>query len=368
MTAAARRLRAVPGGSASPEFSKADSTSAPEASAPAEAYDEADVLDAYSRAVTRVAEQVSPSVVKIEAHGRAEPADPRRGRPGRSPERKPDGDEAAGSGSGFVFTPDGYILTNSHVVNGARRLVVFTNDGERHIASLVGEDPHTDLAVVRIEGRGLTPAKLGDSTVLKPGQLVVAIGNPYGFECTVTAGVVSALGRTLRAQSGRLIDDVIQTDAALNPGNSGGPLVNARGEVVGVNTAMIRPAQGICFAIAMRTAEFVVSRLVRDGRIRRSFIGVGGQTVPLLRRMVRFFELPRETGVLVTYVDGDGPAGQAGLRDGDFIVRYGEHWVGGVDDLHRLLTDAEVGRDVPLTILRGTERKELRIVPGAARD
>ena len=332
-------------------------------------------LDAYSEVVVRVAETVSPSVVKIEA----EAARPRRG---GGPE------SATSSGSGFIFTPDGYILTNSHVVSGARRLTVLLLDGRRLPASVVGDDPHTDLALVRVDpppaqrdavegtsidetGQGetaapLVPARLGDSSDLRVGQMVVAIGNPYGFDCTVTAGVVSALGRSLRAQSGRVIDDVIQTDAALNPGNSGGPLVNARGEVVGVNTAMIRPAQGLCFAIAMGTASFVVSRLMRDGRIRRSYVGVGGQTVPLLRKVVRYHELGLDSGALVISVELGSPAAAGGLREGDIIVRFGDRWVGGVDDLHRILTEEQVGVGAAVTVLRGVQKLELTVVPREA--
>jgi S1-C subfamily serine protease len=321
--------------------------------------DDGPLLDAYSAAVVGVAERVSPSVVKIEAELAAAP------RP-RGP--GPRGDEPpVGSGSGFVFTPDGYILTNSHVVHGAKRLHVNLQDGHRLEASLVGDDPHTDLAVVRVTAPALVPARLGESGALRVGQLVVAIGNPYGFDTTVTAGVVSAIGRSLRSQSGRLIDDVIQTDAALNPGNSGGPLVNSRGEVVGVNTAMIRPAQGICFAVAMRTASWVVSRLIREGRIRRSYIGVGGQDVPLLRRVVRFFQLPAETGVLVAAVEPDSPAARGGMRDGDIIVRFGEHWVKGIDDLHRLLSEDQVGKPAVFAVLRGRERLALSITPSEAR-
>jgi S1-C subfamily serine protease len=331
---------------------------------------EAEALDAYSEVVVRVAETVSPSVVKIEAEGGA----PRRGQNTESP---------TSSGSGFIFTPDGYILTNSHVVSGARRLTVLLLDGRRLAASVVGDDPHTDLALVRVdpppavegtsidENHGeppapLVPAKLGDSSALRVGQMVVAIGNPYGFDCTVTAGVVSALGRSLRAQSGRLIDDVVQTDAALNPGNSGGPLVNARGEVVGVNTAMIRPAQGLCFAIAMGTASFVVSRLMRDGRIRRSYIGVGGQTVPLLRKVVRYHELGIESGALVISVEAGSPAAKADLREGDIVVRFGDRWVGGVDDLHRILTEEQVGVGATLTVLRGVQKLQLNVFPREA--
>jgi S1-C subfamily serine protease len=316
--------------------------------------EDAALLDAYSRAVVDVAEAVSPSVVRIEAE-----LPPRRGRsPAPGPEQQP-----RGSGSGFVFTPDGYILTNSHVVSGARRLEVSLNDGRRLAASLVGDDPHTDLAIICVTGEDLVPARLGDSSALRVGQLVVAIGNPYGFDCTVTAGVVSALGRSLRSQSGRLIDDVIQTDAALNPGNSGGPLVNTHGEVIGVNTAMIRPAQGLCFAVAMRTASFVMSRLIRDGRIRRSYIGVGGQDVPLLRRVVRFFDLPVESSVMVASVEPDSPGQRAGLRPGDFVLKFGTTWIKGIDDLHRLLTEEQVGQNVQLAILRGTQMLTLDLVP-----
>jgi S1-C subfamily serine protease len=329
---------------------------------------DAAALDAYSEVVVRVAATVSPSVVKIEAEAHHP-------RPGAR------GEPATSSGSGFIFTPDGYILTNSHVVSGARRLTVLLLDGRRLPASVVGDDPHTDLALVRVDpppavegtsidesGGGdpatpLVPAKLGSSNDLRVGQMVVAIGNPYGFDTTVTAGVVSALGRSLRAQSGRLIDDVIQTDAALNPGNSGGPLVNSRGEVVGVNTAMIRPAQGLCFAIAMGTASVVVSRLMRDGHIRRSYVGVGGQTVPLLRKVVRYHELGLDSGALVISVEPGSPAASGGLRDGDIIVRFGERWVGGVDDLHRILTEEQVGQPETLTVLRGVQKLQLTVVP-----
>src|SRR5919106_3641088 len=246
------------------------------------------LLDAYSAAVTAVAEKVSASVVNVEV----------KHYPDRQPSPSGEPMELRGSGSGFVFTPDGFILTNSHVVHRASRLGVTLSDGRSFEGHLIGEDPDTDLAVVRINADGLTPAVLGDSKSIRVGQLVVAIGNPYGFQCTVTAGVVSALGRSLRSGSGRLIDDLIQTDAALNPGNSGGPLVTSRSEVIGVNTAIIRAAQGICFAIAIDTAKFVAGRLIRDGIVRRSYIGVGGQNVPLHRRLVRFHQLPVERGLL----------------------------------------------------------------------
>jgi len=299
-------------------------------------------LDAYSRAVIRAAEQVSPAVVNVEVR-----------------QRKAGG----GSGSGFLFTPDGLILTNSHVVHRAADIAVTLTDGRRTQADLVGEDPDTDLAVLRIDAPGLVPVRLGDSRALRVGQVVIAIGNPYGFQYSVTAGVVSALGRSLRAQSGRLIDDVIQTDAALNPGNSGGPLVTAQGEVVGVNTAVILPAQGLCFAVPIHTAKLVAGRLIKDGKIRRGYIGVGGQNVPIPRRLVRAHHLPGETGILVVSVEDGSPAKGAGLAEGDVIIRYGERPVAGIDDLHRLLIDEAVGVPSTLLVLRGAELVTLDVVP-----
>jgi S1-C subfamily serine protease len=313
-----------------------------------------DLLDAYSRAVVSAAERVSPSVVNIEVKQRAgsgRPVQPRRSQ------------ERGGSGSGFVFTPDGFILTNSHVVHNAASLEVTLNDGHRYQAQLVGDDPHTDLAVIRINAPGLIPVRLGDSQDIRAGQVVIAIGNPYGFQCTVTAGVVSALGRSLRANSGRLIDDIIQTDAALNPGNSGGPLVTSRGEVIGVNTAVILPAQGICFAIAINTAKFVAGRLIKDGRIRRSYIGVAGQNVPLPRRVVRFYNLDVEHGILVVNIDENSPALRSGLQEGDIIVGFAGQPITGIDELHKLLTEERVGQSAPLDIIRRTERLTLGIVP-----
>jgi S1-C subfamily serine protease len=309
-------------------------------SRPPELHD-ADLLDAYSAAVTSAAARITPSVVNIEVQKKGQ----------------------RGGGSGFLFTPDGFILTNSHVVSGATSIEVTLIDGTRCAASVVGDDPHTDLAVVRISAPNQIPARLGDSDSIRPGQLVIAVGNPLGFQTTVTAGVVSALGRTMRAQSGRLIDSVIQTDAALNPGNSGGPLVNSRGEVIGVNTAVILPAQGICFAIGINTAKFVAARLMRDGRITRSYIGVGGQSVPVHRRVVRFYDLPVESGVLVVGVEKGSPAETSGLQDGDLIVAYGGKPVATVDDLHRILTDEQVGRRAELTVIRRTEKLVLPIVP-----
>ena len=334
---------------------------APRVSAPtSSAGSDAPLLDAYSRAVTGTVDRVSPSVVNIEVHQSAG-----RTRSGEPHERK-------GGGSGFVFTPDGLILTNSHVVHDARRIEVTLSDGRRMPATAIGDDPASDLAVIRLDNArfdepGLTAAALGDSQQLRVGQLVIAMGSPYGFQSTVTAGVVSALGRSLRSYSGRLIDDVIQTDAALNPGNSGGPLVDSAGRVIGVNTATILPAQGICFAIGINTAKFVASRLLRDGRIRRSYIGVSAQTVPVHRRVVRFYDLPKEMGALVLSVEENSPAKRAGLHDGDVIVALDGKPVAGVDDLHRVLTDVRVGVSCSLTVLRHTEKLELKIVPEEAK-
>jgi S1-C subfamily serine protease len=264
---------------------------------------------------------------------------------------------------GFVVTPDGYVLTNSHVVHDAKRITVALLDGTRAAASLVGDDPDTDLAVVRIDAPHLTPLSFADSGSLRVGQIAIAVGNPYGFDCTVTAGVVSALGRSLRTQSGHLVDDVIQTDAALNPGNSGGPLVDARGQVIGVNTAMIMPAQGICFAIAASTASFVMGKLIHEGRIRRAYLGVAGQNVPLHRRVVRYHELPHETGVFVVSTEPDSPAAAAGLRAGDLIVGYGDRPVSGIDNLHRLLTEEQAGVASSLTVIRDLKKVTLTVQP-----
>jgi S1-C subfamily serine protease len=314
-----------------------------------------ELLDAYSRTVTGVAEKVSPSVVNIEVHQQISSG---RGRTSR---------EAQGNGSGFIFTPDGFILTNSHVVHGANRIEAALLDGRRCPAQLIGDDPDTDLAVIRIGLNNLLPAELGDSKSMRVGQLVVAIGNPYGFQYSVTAGVISALGRSLRSQSGRLIDDVIQTDAALNPGNSGGPLVASNGKVIGVNTAVIRPAQGICFATGIDTAKFVTGRLIRDGRISRSFIGVAGQNVPLPRRIVRYYNLPLDTGILIVSFEQNSAARAAGLREGDLIVSFDGQPVAGIDQLHRLLTGERAGKSVPIEVIRGTEKLVKRLTPQEVR-
>jgi len=318
---------------------------------------ESEPLDAYSSAVTAVVEKVGPAVVSLQV------------RTGRGQElaipNQPQ--EGQASGSGFIFTPDGYILTNSHVVHKASHIQVTLADGRQVTAEAVGDDPDTDLAVVRIFAPDLDHASFGDSNTLRAGQLVVAIGNPYGFQATVTAGVVSALGRSLRARTGRLIDNIIQTDAALNPGNSGGPLVNARGEVVGVNTAIIMGAQGICFAIPMSTATYITSRLIRDGRIRRGYLGIGGQDVPLLRRVSRFYNLPTEKGVLIISVEPKSPAESAGLLAGDIIVTYNNQPVTNVDDLHKLLIGDAIGVESEISIIRGHEKLDLKIVPFESR-
>jgi len=303
------------------------------------------LLDAYSQAVTRAVDLVGPSVVTVEI--------------GRDTSRRGLG----GQGSGFVVAPDGLILTNSHVVHKARIIHVSLSDGRRLPAELIGEDPDTDLAVIRASESGLASLTLGDSRAIRVGQLVIAIGNPLGFSATVTAGVVSALGRSLRSRSGRLMDDIIQTDAALNPGNSGGPLVNARGEVIGVNTAVISGAQGLCFAIAANTAQFVVGRLIRDGRIRRSYVGVAGQNTPIARQIVRFYNLPASSGILVVTIEPDSPAARSTLREGDIIVALDGHDVSGIDQLHRLLTEERIGKTTTLTVIRQTQKLEIDVTP-----
>jgi S1-C subfamily serine protease len=320
-----------------------------------QSHSDEELLDSYSRAVITAAEKVSPSVVYIEVE---QPARGRRPRPGR---------ESRGSGSGFIFTPDGFVLTNSHVVHGTSRIDVTVLDGRKYQADLIGDDPDTDLAVIRINAPNLVPARLGDAQQIRVGQLVLAIGNPYGFQYSVTAGVVSALGRSLRSQSGRLMDAVIQTDAALNPGNSGGPLVNSRGEVVGVNTAMILPAQGISFATSIDTAKFVASRLMRDGRVSRSYIGLAGQNVPLPRRIVRYYDLKVESGILVVSFEPNSPARQGGLREGDVIVGFDDQPVKGIDDLHKLLSDDRIGHKSCLDVIRGTQKLRLEVTPEESR-
>jgi len=319
--------------------------------------DAATLLDAYSHAVTQVAETVGPAVARLDVKRRVH---------GRDAQGRKVTQDVGGSGSGFVFTPDGLIATNSHVVSGASEISVTLNDGQVFQAALIGDDPDTDLAVVRIDGHKLPSVALGESRGLRVGQLVVAIGNPYGFQSTVTAGVVSALGRSLRSQNGRLMDDVIQTDAALNPGNSGGPLVSSRGEVIGVNTAIILPAQGICFATAIDTVKVTIAQLLKHGRVRRARLGFAGQNIVLPRRTVRHHELSRDGALQVTSIERGGPASRAGVEQGDFIVGFAGQPVAGFDDLHRLLTQETLGERVPLTVLRRSRRIELHVRPDEA--
>ncbi|HEX3645605.1 MAG TPA: trypsin-like peptidase domain-containing protein [Vicinamibacterales bacterium] len=303
--------------------------------------DDGALLDAYSLAVIHAVETVGPAVVKI--------------------------DSAGGGGSGVLFTPDGLILTNSHVVENIGRLTVVMTDGQSLGADRIGQDADTDLAVIRVDGSAMPFATLGDSRAVRVGQIAIAIGNPYGFHHSVTAGVVSALGRSLRARSGRLMDDIIQTDAALNPGNSGGPLVTTRGEVIGVNTATILPAQGLCFAIASNTARFVAARLIRDGRIRRSYIGLAGQTVPIPRTVARENQLAVRSGVFVVSVEPNSPAAAAGVKDGDVLLAFADAPVTGVDDLHRLLTEERIGEPTALTLLRAARKRKMTVVPRESR-
>ena len=310
--------------------------------------DESGLWDAYSRAVIGAVDRVGPAVVSVENH---------RGRP------RARSDAPRGSGSGFLFADGGYVLTNSHVIRRARGIGVTLQDGRRAQAELVGDDPDTDVAVLRVDVPDVPVAALGDSARLRVGQLVIAIGNPFGFQRTVTAGVVSALGRTLRSVGGRLVEDVIQTDAALNPGNSGGPLVDSRGLVVGVNTAVILPAQGLCFAVAANTVRAVAEQLVRHGRVRRGRIGVSGQNVTLFRAAARRHGIDRETGVLVLAVQERSPADRADVLPGDVIVALDGRPVAGVDDLHRILIAEQIGVAMTIALLRGMELVEVEVVP-----
>jgi S1-C subfamily serine protease len=319
----------------------------PDAPLTGAAADDISLLDAYSRAVIAAAERVGPSTVRIEVRRR----DPRHEQP-----------DPVGGGSGFIISSDGLVVTNSHVVRGAAEIDVVLADGRQPDAHLVGDDPETDLAVLQIYAPNLAPVAFGDSARLRVGQLAIAIGNPYGFQATVTAGVVSALGRSLRTESGRLIDDVLQTDAPLNPGNSGGPLVDSRGSVIGVNTATILPAQGLCFAIAVNTVKNVVGWLVRDGRVRRSYLGLAGQNVPVPRRLRPTPQGPA-TGVLVTGLESDGPARVAGVLEGDIIVAFDGRPIAGVDDLQRALTGETIARPAKLLVLRGTAARTVLVVP-----
>jgi S1-C subfamily serine protease len=312
----------------------------------------AELLDAYSQAVTNVVTRVGPAVVNVRVRHRT------RVRSGAAPR------EAEGSGSGVIIAPDGYIVTNSHVVEGASNVEVSLPDGANFAARVVGHDPATDLALLSVPGSGLPIAHLGDSDKLRVGLLAIAIGNPLGFQSTVTTGVISALGRSLRSRSGRLIEGIIQTDAALNPGNSGGPLVDSRGLVVGINTAIIQYAQGICFAIPVNTVRWVVSLLLREGKVTRGYLGIAGQTVPLAVRLVRYFNLEHDTGAQVIGVTPNSPAHAAGLKDGDVIISLGGKPIAGVDDMHRLLTKDVIGKKLEIVLLREwTTRLEKSIVP-----
>ena len=318
---------------------------------------DAKLLDAYSTAVVGAVERVGPAVAHLEVWL------PRsaKGRRSRGPNQAPA--EHTGSGSGFAFTPDGFLLTNSHVVENATRVRATFVDGTSCAAEIVGTDPDTDLAVLRVNAPSLPAAQLGDSTRLRPGQVVIAIGNPLGFASTVTSGVVSALGRTMRAQSGRLIDAVIQTDAALNPGNSGGPLVDSRGMVVGINTAIISGAQGICFAVPVSTAQLVIPQLIAEGRVRRASIGVAGQSILLSRRRVQVSHLGAAGGVLVTEITPRSPAEYARVRVRDIVIGFAGSVVGSIDDLQRLLTREHIDRATSITVLREGAQIQLAIIP-----
>jgi len=304
-------------------------------------YSDERLLDSYSQTVSGVFQRSSSAVVNIEVQKGNAPA----------------------GGSGFVFTPDGFILTNSHVVHGVKRIMATFIDGRKAEAQLVGDDPHTDLAVVRVGLQNLNYVQLGDSNSIQVGQIAIAIGNPFGFQCTLTAGVISALGRSMRSQSGRLIEQVIQTDAALNPGNSGGPLFNSQGEVIGINTAVILPAQGICFAVPSNTAKSIVPELLTHGHITRGFIGIMGQNVVLPQGIVHVGKLPVESGISVAGIEPNSPADRAGVKVGDIIVGINDQLVSSIDDLHRLLTNHSVGYPYILTIIRQLEKTFLRIIP-----
>ncbi len=316
-----------------------------------QAEEDRELLDAYSRAVVGVVEKVGPAVVSIGVLRTAQ---------------GPDMPGGEGAGSGVIITPDGFVLTNNHVVAQASEVSVTLTDGRTLQAQIIGTDPATDLAVVRVVANGLPTAQLGDSDSLHVGQLAIAIGNPFGFQSTVSTGVISALGRSLRGQSGRLIENIIQTDLPLNPGNSGGPLVDSRGRIIGINTAIIALAQGISFAIPVNTAQWVVSELVTQGRVRRAYLGIAGQTRPIRRQAQRYYELAKPSIVEVMSVEKNGPAERAGLRNGDYILRLDGQSVGSVDDMHRLLTAHPTNTPVQVTILRNNERKELQVTPELA--
>ena len=305
------------------------------------------LLDAYSAAVVHAVDSVAPAVAHV----------------GVTRARKAAQANAGGSGSGFVITPDGYVVTNSHVVSGAEAVEVSLADGRTLAARIVGDDPHSDLAVLKVGAPDLPWCRFGDSSRVRVGQIAVAIGSPYGFQHTVTAGIVSALGRSMRAQTGRLLDNVLQTDAALNPGNSGGPLVASDGAVIGVNTAVILPAQGICFAIGASSAERVAIALIREGRVRRAWLGIGGQTLTLPRRIVRHFGLDRESGIRVETVEPESPAARAGVLAGDVIVKLDGAAVADIDDLQRRLGGDAIGRELAIAVVRRVNVLDLAVTP-----
>ena len=312
---------------------------------------DAELLDAYSNTVVNVAKEVSDAVVQIKVKKK------RSVRIGRN-RRQP-----FGGGSGFIISSDGYIVTNSHVVNNTERIEVVLQDGRQFVATLIGDDPATDIAVVQINAENLSSVSFSNSDNLQVGQVAIAIGNPYGFQYSVTAGVVSALGRTLRSEGGRLIDNVIQTDAALNPGNSGGPLVNSLGKVIGVNTAVILPAQGLCFAVASNLAEYVVSKLIIEGKVRRGFIGISGQTLRFNKRLISRLQLDVNSGILVQNIEVDGPSYNSELRKGDVIIGFESNRISSIDDLHRFLDEKSIGKKVSLAVLRSGEQKKVNVIP-----
>ena len=309
------------------------------------------LLDAYSQTVVSVAQQLSDAVVQIKVKKKQSNSRRRRAR------------QPYGTGSGFIISSDGFIVTNSHVVSGAELIEVNLQDGRQFQAKLIGEDPPTDIAVVQVDADQLTIARFGNSDLLQVGQLAVAIGNPYGFQYSVTAGVVSALGRTLRSESGRLIDDVIQTDAALNPGNSGGPLVDSSGKVIGVNTAVILPAQGLCFAVASNLAQYVVGKLIIEGKVKRGYIGIAGQVIRLNQRLMNYHKLNKASGILVQQIEADGPSYNAELEQGDVIIGFEGNTISSIDELHKYLDESTIGKQVELLVLRNRRKKRIRVIP-----
>ncbi len=317
-------------------------------------FNDGHLLDAYSQTVVNVANKVSKAVVYIKVHK------PVNKNAVRKNTRKPNN---FSQGSGFIISTDGYVVSNSHVVNGATKIEVVLQDGRSFNGELIGDDPATDIAVLKIDGTGLSAVAFGNSAQLQVGQIAIALGNPYGFQYSLTAGVVSALGRSLRTKNGRLIDDVIQTDAALNPGNSGGPLVNSAGEVIGINTAVIRQAQGLCFAVAANLAQYIVGQLIQHGKVRRAFIGIGGQFVRFNKRQKQFYKLSQPSGILVQAMEADGPSYNSELQKGDVIIACNEKTTKSIDDLHALLDIDAIGKPAILKVLRGKEKLDIKIIP-----